>query len=529
MRRITLLFLITINFLPFITKGQGADCAGAAPFCTGTTYTFPASTNTTAPSGPDYDCLFTQPNPAWYYLQIATTGNVELGISQVDASGNGTDVDFICWGPFISPAAGCASGLTSSIVDCSYSTASVETCTINNAVTGEFYLLLLTNYANDPADISLSQSNAGASGAGSTNCNILLLCSIDSLTAIPGSCNGSTYDLTGSIYYTNPPSSGTLTISTNCSGATQVFNAPFSSSSTNYTLTGLPCNGSTCIVTAVFSDDNSCTANKNYMAPNEAFIDCNITAGNNSPFCAGEQLALTATDVPGSSYSWSGPAGFVSFAQNPVIDNTTPAMAGDYIVTVVHTAPACISKDTTSVAILPTAVARFIVTPEEIYSLEPVAYFNNLSDSSTSWFWELGDSATSVLKNPNHIYADTGHYPVTLYAYNISGCNDTVTNDVRVQDIITLYIPSAFSPDGNEVNDVFTISGYGIDENNFTMWIFDRWGNQVFKTKDIHESWDGNADIDEGSSQIDTYVYRIIYKDVKGKRHTVTGHVTVVR
>ncbi len=527
MSRIQLFFCIVINILPLIIKGQGEDCATASPFCSGTTYTFPASTNTTAPTGPNYDCLGTQPNPAWYYLQIATSGNLELGISQVDATGTGTDVDFICWGPFTSPAAGCASGLTGAAVSCSYSTASIETCIINNAVTGEFYILLLTNYESTPADITLSQSNIGTAGAGSTNCNIL--CSMDSITANPGSCNGTTYDLTGTIYYTNPPLGGTLTISNNCSGATQIFNAPFNPSSTNYTLTGLPCNGSTCIVTAVFSGDEFCTTNKNYTAPNEAFIDCSVTAGNNSPFCAGEQLALTATDVPGSSYSWSGPAGFVSFVQNPVIDNTLPSMAGDYIVTVIHTAPACVSKDTTSVTILPTAVAKFMVTPEEIYSLEPVAYFNNLSDSSTSWFWDFGDSATSVLKNPNHIYADTGHYPVTLYAYNTSGCNDTVTNDVRVQDIITLYIPSAFSPDGNDVNDVFNVSGYGISEDNFDMWIFDRWGNQVFRTKDIHESWDGGAGIDESSSQIDMYVYRIVYKDIKAKRHTITGHVTVIR
>lgn len=526
-RRI-LQFLLVAAFFPPFVKAQGADCATAAPFCTGTTYTFPASTNTTAPTGPDYDCLGTQPNPAWYFLQIATSGDVELGISQVDAQGGGQDVDFICWGPFVSPAAGCASGLGgSSVIDCSYSTAAVETCNITSAVTGEFYLLLLTNFAGVAADISLSQSNAGASGAGSTNCDIL--CSLDSISALPGLCSASSYSVSGKVYYTNPPLAGTLTVTNSCSGATEVFNAPFNTGFTDYTLTGLSCNGLQCTVTAVFSGDEFCTNTKDFVAPTESFIDCPVTASNNSPFCGGSQLNLTALSIPNVTYSWTGPDGFFSTEQNPVINDVPQSMAGDYIVTVTHASPACTAKDTTTVDIFPTALADFLVTPEDIYTLEPIAYFNNLSDSSISWLWEFGDTSTSVVKNPNHTYADTGHYAVTLHAHHPSGCNDSITKMVIVQDIVTLYIPSAFTPNDNGLNDVFTIRGYGMAEDNFELFVFDRWGNLVFKTRNIKESWNGSVDNKGKTAQTDTYVYRIVYKDLKGKKHSVSGPVTVLR
>ncbi|MFY9307474.1 MAG: hypothetical protein WAQ28_00345 [Bacteroidia bacterium] len=397
MIRTLLLTLLLFAFFPAFIKAQGPDCATAAPFCTGTTYTFPASTNTTAPTGPDYNCLGSQPNPAWYFLQIATSGNVDLSISQVDAQGTGQDVDFICWGPFTSPAAGCASGLTgSSVIDCSYSTAAVEDCNIPNAVAGEFYLLLLTNFAGVAADISLSQGNAGASGAGSTNCEIL--CSMDSISALPGVCSASAYSVSGKVYYTNPPLSGILTVSNSCSGVTEVFNAPFNTDFTDYTLNGLPCNGAQCTITAVFSGDEFCTTTKTYTAPAESFIDCPVTASNNSPFCGGSQLSLAAVSIPDVTYSWTGPNGYTSIEQNPVINDVPQEMAGDYIVTVTHASPACTSKDTTTVDIFPTAVADFLVTPEDIYTLEPVAYFNNLSDSSTSWFWEFGDTTRLLLK-----------------------------------------------------------------------------------------------------------------------------------
>jgi gliding motility-associated-like protein len=531
MKKISLLFFIIIGLYPSIIKAQGGDCSTAAPFCSGTTYTFPASTNTISQVGPNYGCLFTQPNPAWYYLQIANSGNVVLAISQTDASGNGADVDFICWGPFTSPAAGCASGLTGAAVDCSYSPDAIETCTINNAINGEFYLLLLTNFSGAVANISLSQSNLTDPGAGSTNCNIL--CSMTSITAAAGDCdmNTITYGVTGKVYYTNPPTSGTLTISSSCSGVTQVFNAPFSADSVSYSLTGLPCNSDTCTVTAVFSGDQFCTDNQNYVAPTGVIPHCDVNAANNAPFCAGNQLNLTASDVTGATYSWAGPNGYTSSVQNPTISTTTSPMAGTYTVTVTVASPHCVDTATTVVDILPAANANFMVTPNQIYTLDPIAYFNNLSDSSTSWFWDFGDTTTSTIRNPNHTYKNIGTYTVKLNAYNPSGCNDSMTLLVTVQDIVTLYIPTAFSPNNpNEVNDNFKISSYGIAADHFEMWIFNRWGNQLFYTRDITQGWDGTINNKGGLVELqDTYVYRINYKDEGGKIHTCVGPVTLLR
>ena len=153
-----LVFFITDSF------AQGT-CSTALPFCTGSNYTFPASTNTPAPPGSNFGCLGTQPNPAFYYMEIANPGNLTIFMTTSPAR----DIDFICWGPFSNFNTMCSQVNTAPIEDCSYSASWNETCNITGALTGEYYLLLITNYSNQSCNISFSQTG----GSGTTNCCII--------------------------------------------------------------------------------------------------------------------------------------------------------------------------------------------------------------------------------------------------------------------------------------------------------------------------------------------------------------------
>jgi len=151
--------------------GQNNLCSNASPFCTDTVYNFPAGVNAgSAQPGPNYGCLYSQPNPAWYYMEIQNPGNVVINMSSTPA----VDIDFILWGPFTNQNTPCTALLTAgNTVDCSYSTSWNETATINNAQTGQVYILLITNYSNNPCNINFHQQNAGQAGAGSSNCGII--------------------------------------------------------------------------------------------------------------------------------------------------------------------------------------------------------------------------------------------------------------------------------------------------------------------------------------------------------------------
>jgi len=182
----------------FNSIGQSYFCNGSEPFCTGTNYEFPAGTGGDAEPGPYYDCLYTQPNPAWYHMKIADPGDIIIYMY----SNPSEDIDFICWGPFDDAHEPCVVDLIADkVVDCSYSAAATETCSIPWGQTGEYYILLITNYSNDPCNIIFSQTG----GIGTTDCSILPpeassnspICVGDTIELYAATVSGATYEWIG--------------------------------------------------------------------------------------------------------------------------------------------------------------------------------------------------------------------------------------------------------------------------------------------------------------------------------------------
>ncbi|SDE30221.1 hypothetical protein SAMN05421855_1011, partial [Ulvibacter litoralis] len=183
----SLLFIFL--FFPLIMLAQGGTCSEIEPFCAGDQSLIFANCNNTDPDcnataepGPDYACLFDQPYPAWFFLQIDQAGTLNFEITQntsFDVNGNptgtGLDVDFICWGPFSQGDDLCDYTKLQAFneVDCSFSAAPVENFTINAGLPGQIYVLVITNYDQAAGFIKLEQTNAGAPNSGSTDCTIL--------------------------------------------------------------------------------------------------------------------------------------------------------------------------------------------------------------------------------------------------------------------------------------------------------------------------------------------------------------------
>jgi gliding motility-associated-like protein len=219
MRRIyTLLFAV----LFVIAAKAQTSCASAQPFCAGNQsgLTFPATVNgPPAEIGPDYDCLDTQPNPAWYYLQISQAGNLSILIQGQINNQPGQDVDFICWGPYASLTGICSSLTSQYVVDCSYSPSPTETCNIPNALVGEYYMVLITNFSNVQQDILFTQ----IAGTGSTNCAILVnntsICAGSSATLVAANnsnLGNPTYSMNpGGVVSPNPTFVVTPSVTTN--------------------------------------------------------------------------------------------------------------------------------------------------------------------------------------------------------------------------------------------------------------------------------------------------------------------------
>ncbi len=182
--------------------------------------------------------------------------------------------------------------------------------------------------------------------------------------------------------------------------------------------------------------------------------------------------------------------------------------------------------------VYPNPVADFLLSPL-VGSIEnPIIQFFDQSYLASTWAWNFGEPSsgntnTSTLQNPMHNYMEDGEYEVLLVVQTNHGCTDSTTKMVTIKPDFTFYIPNVFTPDGDGINDFF--QGFGTNIAEYLMYVFNRWGEQLYETDDYNKPWDG---IDPKSKNIylqDVYVYKFIIKDINGKTHKYYGHVTLLR
>ncbi len=348
MKKSFLKILITLSILfgSFTySNAQNNLCESSFPFCTDTLYNFPAGVNAgTAQSGANYGCLMTQPNPAWYYMEVLDPGPIVIYMSSTPQ----VDIDFAIWGPYTNQTAPCVAQLTAAcsscpnntsdpnfypsgnLIDCSYSTSWNETVHINNAQPGQIYILLICNYSNNPCNINFNQTNTSTPGHGTTNCGILA-----------------------------PP------------------------------------------------------------------------VNNNGPLCEGATLNLTAQTGPaGCTYYWTGPGGFTSTQQNPVIPNVTLAMAGDYFLQVI-VGPDTSNAVSTTVVVYPIPTSDFTVSLDSVcVGEQTVLNYTGTATPAATYTWDVdgGTPNSNTGPGPHNIsWGGPGLVNVSLVVSE-NGCTSPPTN-----------------------------------------------------------------------------------------------------
>ena len=211
---------------------------------------------------------------------------------------------------------------------------------------------------------------------------------------------------------------------------------------------------------------------------------------------------------------------------------------GSYSVSLTVTSPEGCVNDTTMVDIVEVydyPTAQFDASPNPADVLNPEVDFQDLSSLDVVGFdWSFMDGnsllGTSSQQNPTYVFPDNapGVYEVELIVVNADGCEDEISLQVVVNGVFTCYVPTAFTPDGDGLNDLFYVEGESIDVTNFTFRVFNRWGEKVFETDDINSSWDGRYK--NAPAQQDIYIWKVETKDVvTGELKEFMGHVTLMR
>lgn len=423
MRKLVLI-IFTLIVLVNNSFAQNNTCANAQPFCTGTPVSYPAGTNAgQAQAGPNYGCLFSQPNPAWFSLQIATPGPLSI-VMQANQ-----DIDFVLWGPFPNLTGNCGNLTAANIVPnsggntgCSYSGSNTETLVIANAQVGQNYILLITNFSNSNQQINFNQNNSNNPGAGTTNCGIL--CSF-------------TANATSTVC-----SSGTATfgVVTGTSITNVVWNGPggFNLPTGNGSYANIPVTASgnyTALATTTGTNPatNTCALTKSItVRPTPTPVVTGATV------CANSAANISvAGGIAGSTYAWVGPSAFSSNIQNPSIPNAQAVNNGVYTASI--TTNGCTGSGTGTVVVKsnPTVTAN----SNGNYCYGQSITLN--SNGANTYNWSGPNGYTSISQNPVisvNSLTNSGTYTVLG---TVNGCTNTAVTNVTINPLPTINVVSS--------------------------------------------------------------------------------------
>jgi gliding motility-associated-like protein len=169
-------------------------------------------------------------------------------------------------------------------------------------------------------------------------------------------------------------------------------------------------------------------------------------------------------------------------------------------------------------------IADFSVLSSSQMENLPLFYANN-STGGVSWWWDLGNGETSTQFAPGTTYSEDGIYTVTLIATNDIGCTDTAIKEIRIKPEFYFYAPNAFTPNGDSYNNFYSVSVIGAQE--FTFYVYNRWGEQIYFTDDVNFQWDGTFHDILVSDGVYIYKSRVFGED--GEVRTFNGHISVLK
>ncbi len=317
--------------------------------------------------------------------------------------------------------------------------------------------------------------------------------STGTVTSVPVWYNGSTWVNTGSSY--SPPT-GTVgtTVYTIADSAT--VSGCVDASAGNVLTVTVTTNPSPTVV-------GNATVTGSCSQPTGSIGAVNVTGG-----------------TPGYTYQWYN-------GSTPMTNDTLPSLSnvgpGNYSVSITDANGCPAGGGLTTFNIPPLSVVADY-TPSATQGAAPLTVtFTNGSSGATSYTWTtIGSNATTPAP---YVFTTPGTYSVMLVASNGS-CSDSIVKTITIDDPTTIIIPNVFSPNGDGLNDEFTIVTTGM--RSLTCNIINRWGLQVVTLSGPNAKWDGALSNGIIASE-GTYYYILSAEGADGKTYTKEGHLTLVK
>jgi gliding motility-associated-like protein len=271
---------------------------------------------------------------------------------------------------------------------------------------------------------------------------------------------------------------------------------------------------------------------RNYTTANvivNALPEGNLTSNNDGnfcvPYCADFSIVRT-TPNPIITTNWSL---YGKKTVGDIFKYCASNAASNTVVCVFTDALGCTNTHSFEIAAYPTPTANFLISAEKaVESIDEVLFTNNSTGqqiTNNNWFFIETGKPISSEKNASFLFENAGQYAIALMVTNTWGCSDTTVKSLIVESDFKIFVPNAFTPNFDGLNDFFQPKGRGLAK--YTLEIFDRWGNKIFFSDEFEKPWDGKLNGDNCLN--DVYGWRIFITDVKGQKHDLSGQVTLIR
>lgn len=241
------------------------------------------------------------------------------------------------------------------------------------------------------------------------------------------------------------------------------------------------------------------------------FTEVNVPAGSSCLWSFGDGGA--STDCSNVSYTFENPGCWdVSLQITTPEGCQTSSTIADYICVYDYPNP------------------YFIFGPQPTTILESTIGFTNLTSGATDYTWTFdtnNNADQSTNTHPTYTFGDVGSFEVCLDAVSFEGCPAQFCDTVVILEEFIVYVPNAFTPDGDAVNNEFMPIISGVMPESYEFLVFNRWGELIFQSQIVGFGWDGTYK--NVMSQEDVYVWKLKVDDQVGETHEYIGHVTLIR
>lgn len=266
------------------------------------------------------------------------------------------------------------------------------------------------------------------------------------------------------------------------------------------------------------TDANGCPDTMTVVVPFHALPD--FTVSVTDAYCDRPDGTATVVGSNTQNYSYNWHAD-----NNPDAPFNDALTGGNYVLTVDD--GVCTLDIPFSINNVPGPTANLTADPVTFIEGATVRYHDFSTGSIVNWFYDFGDANTSNASNPSHLFTAPGEYNTVLTVTDEHNCVDTAAVTITVIPDVIIYIPNAFTPNEDGINDVWRpiMDNYGSDL--YELLIYNRWGQLIFKSNEPLVGWDGTVNGQEATPAV--YVYSLTYQNLMGKKLKKEGTVTLIR